>query len=198
MLIKSEMMKCLYSKYIKEFCKEEIVLGEGNLDAQIILVGEAPGRDEVRLSKPFVGMAGKNLDEFLSMLELKRSSIYITNVIKYRLSKVNPKTGRMINRPATKEDIDSSKKYLHSEINIIKPIYIVTLGNVALRAVTNDFHSSIGALHGKSYTKINDEGFMFNLYPLYHPASIIYNRNLKSIYIEDILRFKDEIKLCLR
>ncbi len=193
MLNKSEAMRRLYNKYIAEFNKEEIVLGKGNLDAKIILVGEAPGKDEVRLLRPFVGIAGKNLDEFLDILELERSSIYITNAVKYRLSKINPKTGRVINRPATKEDVVTSKEYLQGEINIIKPIYVVTLGNVALRAVTNDFNVSIGERHGRCYTIMNNEGFTFKLYPLYHPASIIYNRNLKSIYIEDILRLRSHV-----
>ena len=78
------------------------------------------------------------------------------------------------------------------EIEIISPKYIVTLGNVPLRSITGDNNISIGAVHGKLSTIVIDKA-VYNLYPLYHPASIIYNRSLKSTYIEDILRLKDEI-----
>ncbi|HHV59242.1 MAG TPA: uracil-DNA glycosylase [Clostridiaceae bacterium] len=190
---KAKMMDALYDDYKKRFCDKEIVLGTGNLEAKILMVGEAPGKDEVRLSRPFSGMAGRNLDEFLSLLDIGRSSIYITNAIKYRLAKTNPKTGRISNRPATRREIIESREYLIGEIDIINPEYIVTLGNTALWAVTGDFGLNVGTLHGKIHKILNKEKPNIKLYSLYHPASIIYNRSLKSTYIEDILRLKDEI-----
>lgn len=184
---KLKAMNSLYEKYRSEFEGEEIVFGEGNLDAKLILVGEAPGRDEVKLSKPFVGMAGKNLNEFLEIIETSRDSIYITNAVKYRLSKINPKTERVINRPATKEDITKSRDYLIKEIEIINPQYIATLGNVPLRAINNQNNITIGKVHG-TLININLSGRQYKLYPMYHPASTIYNRNLKETYIKDIQR----------
>jgi len=153
-------------------------------------VGEAPGKDEVRLSKPFVGAAGKNLSEFLEMLDIDRESIYITNAIKYRLSKINSKTGRTINRPATKEEINLNREYLLKEIDIIKPEYIVTLGNVPLKSVMSDYNINIGDVHGKLMT-VTVHSITLNLFPLYHPASVIYNQSLKKVYFEDIQKLKE-------
>ncbi|MCX8128679.1 MAG: uracil-DNA glycosylase [Clostridia bacterium] len=186
---KTDLLKSLYSEYSSEFEGNEIVLGEGNVDAKILLIGEAPGKDEVRLSKPFVGAAGKNLNEFLDILNVKREDIYITNSIKYRLSKLNPESGRVINRPATKNEININQRYLLEEIKIIKPLFIVTLGNVPLKAVTGIPEVSVGKVHG-SIMKVDIAGSGFDLYPLYHPASIIYNRSLKEVYINDILKLK--------
>jgi DNA polymerase len=179
----------LYNSYKEEFGLKEIVFGDGNKNANIMLIGEAPGKDEVKLLKPFVGAAGKNLNEFIRLLEIDREDLYITNAIKYRLSKLNPITNRIINRPAEKKEIELNKKYLYKEIEIISPKYIVTLGNVPLRAIINDSRKVIGELHGRELN-ILINGFSFILFPLYHPASIIYNKNLKELYINDINEFK--------
>ena len=182
----------LYQKYKSEFHDKEVVLGEGNPDSDILLIGEAPGRDEVKQSRPFVGMAGRNLSEFLEILQLKREEIYITNSIKYRLSKINPLTGKVVNRPATVSEIVENRDYLFNEIQIIQPKYIVTLGNVPLKAVAPDNEMSIGQVHGKLNT-INIMETEYGLFPLYHPASIIYKRELKDIYLDDIKALKELI-----
>jgi len=189
---KSEQLEELYREYKKEFEGKEIVTGDGNVDADILLIGEAPGKDEVRLAKPFVGMAGKNLSEFLELLGVKREGIYITNAIKYRLSTINPQTGRAVNRPASKEEIDRNREYLLREIEIISPRYIVTLGNVPLKSVTHDYGISIGSVHGEMKA-VSISGREYFLFPLYHPASIIYNRKLKSVYIDDIKKLRESI-----
>ena len=187
---KIDLLKSLYDKYVENFHDKEIVLGDGNVDSQLLLVGEAPGKDEVRLSKPFVGMAGKNLSEFLNVLGIERDSIYITNAIKYRLSEINPKTGRVINRPATKDEIFNNREYLVKEINIINPQYVVTLGNVPLKSILNSNKASIGSMHGE-VSKVAIGDGEFKLYPLYHPASIIYNQSIKETYINDVKRLRD-------
>lgn len=188
-MLKEELLEHLYADYKIQFQGEEIVLGEGNPDAGLLLIGEAPGKDEVRLSRPFVGMAGRNLNEFLGVLGIQRQNIYITNAIKYRLSKINPQTGRVVNRPATKEEIDRNRDFLLKEIEIIKPAYVVTLGNVPLKAVTGEADISIGTVHGelKQSAAADRE---IHLFPLYHPASIIYNQSLKETYIDDIKKLK--------
>jgi len=189
---KREQLDSLYKEYMRLFANEQIVLGDGNENCRLLLIGEAPGKDEVRLSKPFVGMAGKNLNEFLDVLGLQRQDIYITNAIKYRLSKVNPKTGRIINRPASKDEIIQNRDILLREIGIINPEVIVTLGNVPLKAVTGDWNISIGEVHGNiNHVKIDDREY--KLYPLYHPASIIYNRSLKETYSQDLMKLKKYI-----
>lgn len=175
----------LYDAYRAEFIDREIVVGEGNVYAEMVLVGEAPGKDEVKLSRPFVGMAGKNLNEFLQILGIQREDIYITNAIKYRLSEVNPKTGRVGNRPATASEIGANRRYLLDEIHLLGPKYIVTLGNVPLKALMGNTDTRIGDIHGQlnSLCIYNKE---YSLFPLYHPASIIYNQSLKSVYLKDI------------
>lgn len=192
-MTKTKALNDLYQKYKNEFEDKEIVLGDGNVNSQLLLIGEAPGKEEVKLSKPFVGMAGKNLSEFLEILKIDRQSIYITNAIKYRLSKVNEKTGRTVNRPATQDEIKKNREYLLQEIDIIKPIYIVTLGNVPLRAITDDYNKSIGEVHGAESTILILKKKYF-LFPLYHPASIIYRKSLKDIYVKDVEKLKNIIK----
>lgn len=191
---KSEQLNILYSRYREEFQGKEIVVGDGNSDSSLLLIGEAPGKDEVANSKPFVGMAGKNLAQFLEILGLKREEIYITNAIKHRLSKINPSTGRVSNRPAAKEEIEQNREYLIEEIRIIEPKFIVTLGNVPLRSVLGDNKASIGEWHGKLGTVVLNE-LEYGLYPLYHPASIIYNASLKEIYLKDIENLREIIKV---
>lgn len=182
---KSEQLNILYSKYREQFDGNDIVTGDGNPDSSLLLIGEAPGKDEVAQKRPFVGKAGKNLAQFLEILGLKRNEIYITNAIKHKLSKINPDTGRVSNRPATKKEIEENWEYLIKEISIIDPKYIVTLGNVPLRSVLKDYKASIGQVHGQlnKVVILNKE---YELYPLYHPASIIYNAALKEVYIKDI------------
>lgn len=188
-MTKQERLDTLYNKYKKEFGGNEIVLGQGSLDAGLLLIGEAPGKDEVRLGSPFVGMAGKNLSEFLNILGVQRDSIFITNAIKFRLSKVNPKTGRTVNRPATRMEIESNRRYVLDEIDIVMPEIVVTLGNVPLKSITGNNSANIGSSHGElqGLTTMDKE---YKLFPLYHPASVIYNRSLKDIYISDVVKLK--------
>lgn len=166
-----------------------IVPGEGKMDALIMLVGEAPGGEEERMGKPFVGAAGKNLDKFLNVLNIERSEIYITNVVKFRPFKLSEKTGKKINRTPNQKEINVSYPILKKEIYIIKPRIIVTLGNTPLRAVTGDKSISIGDVHG---TVMNAENTL--LFPLYHPASVIYNQKLYDVYNEDLLKLKSFIE----
>lgn len=182
---KTERLNILYRRYREQFDGKEIVTGDGNPDSSLLLIGEAPGKDEVAQARPFVGMAGKNLAHFLEILGLNREEIYITNAIKHRLSKINPDTGRVSNRPATKEEIEQNREYVIEEIDIINPKYIVTLGNVPLRSVLRDHKASIGQMHG-AINIIDVMDKEYRLYPLYHPASIIYNVALKDVYLKDI------------
>lgn len=180
----------IYNQYQKEFSEEEVVTGGGNPESHILLVGEAPGREEVKQGRPFVGAAGKNLDEFLALLNLTREDVYVTNAIKHRVSCVSKTTGRVCNRPSTKKEVRDGRDYLMREIETIRPRFIVTLGNVALSAVLGDNSEGIGAMHGR-LNEFKLDRNIFLLYPLYHPASIIYNRKLKQIYADDIFNFKN-------
>ena len=191
-MTKQEQLAEFYSDYACQFAGNEFVFGCGCFSPKLLLIGEAPGREEVKLSRPFSGAAGKYLDEFLELAGIDRDNIYITNAIKYRLSKTNPKTGRLSNRPAAREEIISSRPVLIKEIETICPMCIVTLGNVPLRAVTGRFSLNIGDSHGKPVTeRLGEKEYL--LFPLYHPASVIYNRGLKQTCETDILKLRELI-----
>lgn len=179
----------LYAKYAKEFAVGELVFGEGNIESGIVMIGEAPGKDEIRLGKPFVGLAGGNLKEFIDYVNLKREEIYVTNTIKYRLFKVNPKTGGKANRPAKTMEIKSSMPYLINELEILEPSLVITLGNVPLKAVTADFKITIGKVHGELITLGETR-----IFPLYHPASLIYNRSLIETYYSDLDKLSEILR----
>ena len=173
----------------KFFSGRKIVFGEGIVNAYILLVGEAPGGEEERLGRPFVGSAGKNLDKFLEIVKLERNNIYITNVVKLRPFKLSPKTNKPVNRPPNKEEIQFFKEYLYREIEEITPKIIVTLGNTALRAVFRDNNVIIGDYHGRLW----DEVFGFKVFPLYHPASVIYKRELEKVYLDDLAKLREAL-----
>lgn len=161
-----------------------LVFGEGNRNhAPILLIGEAPGKDETIQRRPFVGKAGKNLDEFLQAVELKREDIWITNVVKVRPMTVSPK-GTVSNRPPDKKLLAFFTPYLHREVEELAPRLIVTLGNTALHAMAGD-KVNIGETHGRVME--TEKG---RLFPLYHPASVIYNRALAEVYQDDLVRLK--------
>ena len=172
--------------------EKPIVLGEGNVNhPPVMLIGEAPGEQESLQGRPFVGKAGKNLDGFLQVLELKREDIYITNVVKIRPTKVSDK-GRVSNRPPSKEELALFTPYLMEEILLIKPQMIVTLGNFALKALCGP-RAVIGDMHGQETrvtVKHEKQEGEFALFPLYHPASIIYNRSLQEVYQADLQALK--------
>ncbi len=172
--------------------EKPIVLGEGKAEhPPVMLIGEAPGEQESRQGRPFVGKAGQNLNGFLAVLELKREDIYITNVVKIRPTKVSEK-GRTSNRPPNKEELALFTPYLMEEILRVQPQMIVTLGNVALKALCGP-KAVIGEMHGAAATvhvTHEKQEADFALFPLYHPASIIYNRSLQAVYDDDLRTLK--------
>ncbi len=169
-----------------DYAQKKLVFGEGKQNAKICMVGEAPGGDEEKQGRPFVGKAGQNLSSFLNVVGLKREEIYITNVVKFRPTNVSPKTGKFVNRPPKKTEIAFFLPYLMKELALIQPEMIVTLGNVPLKAITGDECASIGDMHG-AMAKTKDG---YQLFPLYHPAAIIYNRGLAQTYDEDLQKLK--------
>ena len=171
--------------------EKAVVFGEGNEHhPAVMLIGEAPGEQESLQGRPFVGKAGKNLDQFLDVLQLNRADIRISNVVKIRPTKISSK-GRMSNRPPTKEEIAFFVPYLYEEILLVQPQMLVTLGNTALHAIVGD--ATIGACHGQvlqTVIKAGDTEASFSVFPLYHPASIIYNRGLAQVYQDDLLSLR--------
>lgn len=182
------MLEKLYLEIEKETGRDDLVFGEGNKNADIVLIGEAPGKEEAAQKKPFVGKAGKNLSEFLDLIGLKREDIFITNAVKFRPTKVSEK-GTVSNRTPSWKEVMYYNKWLKEEIRIIAPKVVVTLGNTPLRSVYANNKIVIGDVHGK-LAKEQEYG----VFPLYHPASIIYNRSLADTYKEDILKLAQVVK----
>lgn len=169
---------------------KNFVIGDGLLTSKIMLVGEAPGAEEEKEGKPFVGKAGKMLTAFLEGIGITRDELYISNVVKIRPSKINPKSGRLNNRPPNKEEVEFFLPFLFDEIEMVSPKVIVTLGNFALCAVSGNKSAKIGEFHGKP---LEIEGNL--VFPLYHPASIIYNRSLQEVYDEDLMKLKNFLSI---
>ena len=181
------MLNEIYDRFIKKaekagYMREELVLGCGRENGGVVLIGEAPGKDEVIAQRPFVGKAGKILDEFLEKTGILREDLFITNTVKLRPYKVSVK-GTKSNRPPNSAELKLCKDCLFEELKTLSPKLIVTLGNTPLKAVLEDKTANIGTLHG-ALTERNG----FRIYPIYHPASLIYNRSLAGIYEEYLRR----------
>jgi len=185
-------------KMLSQFCSEienctlcrlhegrhKFVFGVGNPDADVMFIGEGPGYWEDMKGKPFVGKAGKVLDELLESIGLKRGDIYITNVVKCRPPE---------NRDPLPEEISACSQYLDRQILLIQPKVIVTLGRFALSYVFNKFglkEEKISNVHGKVFVVNNIFGNL-KIIPLYHPAVAVYNPNTKKILLKD---FKKLVK----
>ena len=164
-----------------------LVFGEGPAQARLMLVGEAPGEQEAMLGRPFVGKAGKLLDAFIAGTGLTRAQMYVTNTVKFRPSRVS-KAGRVVNRPPTQEEIAAFLPFLKKEIAQVDPTCVVTLGNVPLRALLGE-KETIGQAHGQ--LRRQEDRLYF---PMYHPASMIYNPGLKAIFAQDMEKLSQLIK----
>ena len=164
-----------------------LVFGEGPAQARLMLVGEAPGEQEAMLGRPFVGKAGKLLDAFIAGTGLTRGEMYVTNTVKFRPSRIS-KAGRVVNRTPTQEEIAAFLPFLKKEIAQVAPQVVVTLGNVPLRALLGE-KETIGQAHGQ--LRRQEDRLYF---PMYHPASMIYNPGLKAIFAQDMEKLGQLIK----
>ncbi len=172
---------------------DDLVFGEGPDNAPpLLLVGEAPGEQEQKLRRPFVGKAGKNLTEFLDAVALSREDIFITNVVKRRPTRISS-AGRVVNRPPNREELKAFTPFLLEEIGLVCPGAVVTLGNVPLQALMGE-KTVIGDCHGTWQRVTLPNGQSFPLFPLYHPAAVIYNRSLTEVYRRDVQTLYDTMK----
>lgn len=160
------------------------VFGQGPCNADLMLVGEAPGAAETEQGCPFMGKAGEQLNEMLKAVSLTREEIFITNAVKYRPYCVHPQRGSLKNRPPKRAEVLASAPLLRAEISLVKPRVVATLGNTPLLSLLG--RAAVGELHGKALPmEIETSGFL--LFPLYHPASVIYNRSLRPVLEADML-----------
>jgi DNA polymerase len=167
-------LKCALGEH-----RKTAVLGSGSLDAEIVLIGEAPGRKEDESGLPFVGTAGKLLDGLLESVGLRRKDIFIGNILKCKPPG---------NRRPKKAEIESCEGYLIRQLEIIKPRVIAPMGNCALSYFQSYYgfgKEVIGDAHGIVY-EIETSWGKIKLIPLYHPAAAIYRRNLIGVLEKDI------------
>lgn len=155
--------------------RTHVVFGEGNPNAEIMFVGEAPGQNEDVQNRPFVGAAGKFLAQLLSSIGLKREDVYIANVIKCRPPE---------NRSPQSEEIESCLPYLWKQIELIKPRVVCTLGNFAAQALL-DKKVAITKVRGQHFQVKN-----FFVFPMLHPAAALHQGNLRSSVEEDFQNLK--------
>ena len=166
-------------KFNKNFPNKNLVFADGNKNSQVMIIGEAPGKTEDKLKKPFVGRAGKLLDKLLGLIHLDRTKLYITNVVNYRPDK---------NRKPTSEEINEFKKLLFKHIEIIKPKFLLLLGATPATAVLNH-KGPLSAVRGKwKSTKIFNS--FYKILTTYHPAFLLRNPNKIKIMIKDIKSIK--------
>ena len=173
--LNERMAKCSQC-VLRTGCKN-VVPGEGPAEAEIMFIGEGPGAKEDELGRPFVGAAGKFLDEMLATIDLKRDEVYIANVVKCRPPQ---------NRDPLPEEVASCWPWLLEQIKIIQPKLIVTLGRHSMeRFLPNQ---KISIVHGKAMRR-EIEGIGKQIfYTLYHPAAALYNGSMREILIKDFKR----------
>lgn len=152
-----------------------LVMGDGNIDAEIVFIGEAPGKNEDEQGLPFVGAAGKFLNEMLAAANMTRSDVYITNIVKYRPPN---------NRDPLPEEKAEFWPYLLKQLQIIQPKVVITLGRHSMEYFLPGM--KISAIHGEpKRIKFGDDYLV--IIPLFHPAAALYNGSLRQTLIDDFL-----------
>lgn len=168
--------------------RHHVVCGNRKGKAQIFLAGEAPGGDEDLTGLPFTGQAGKELDYFLNVLDLSREDIYIGNVVKCRPTKPSNRGryGDFANRKPLSKEIRACADWFDEEIRLVNPKVIVTLGGVPLSRIMGK-QVKVGDFHGKDFFS---EKYQCSVFSLYHPASVIYDRSKKELYLQDLVKLR--------
>ena len=180
--IRDEVVELKQSPLYEYRCKNRYkpVIGQGDHDAKLMFVGEAPGENEAKTGVPFCGAAGRVLDELLASINLKRSEVYVTNILKDRPPN---------NRDPSPQEIELYSPFLLRQIKIIQPKIIATLGRFSMEFIMKEYDledelTKISLLHGKSFTtSVGDR--QLQIVPLYHPAVALYNASQRTTLEED-------------
>lgn len=159
-----------------------LVMGDGNLDAEIVFIGEAPGKNEDLQGLPFVGAAGKFLNEMLASINLDRSDVYITNIVKYRPPN---------NRDPLPEEKQAFWPYLIKQLQIIQPKIIITLGRHSMEYFLPGMKISL--IHGQP-KRVQFGNDKVVIMPLFHPAAALYNGSMRQTLLDDFLKVPSVIK----
>jgi len=164
--------------------RTNVVFGAGDADADLMFIGEAPGANEDKMGLPFVGQAGKLLDTLLGEIGLERRQVWICNVLKCRPP---------ANRDPHPNEIEACQDYLRSQIALIEPRVICTLGNFATKLMRGDM-TGISRLHGREEERVVGSRAV-RLYPLYHPAAALYTPSTLQMLRADFHRIPELIAL---
>lgn len=169
----------------------QLVMGDGNADADVVFIGEAPGKNEDIQGKPFVGAAGKFLNEMLEAIGLQRGEVYITNIVKYRPPN---------NRDPWPEEKTAFLPYLQAQLDIIQPEVVVTLGRHSMNCFLPDLQ--ISQVHGQpkrisiawKHQGNTQDITKLVILPLFHPAAALYNGAMRETLMEDFAKIPSVIK----
>ncbi|MBS7619352.1 uracil-DNA glycosylase [Candidatus Bathyarchaeota archaeon] len=176
---------CMECSLCEGRCKP--VLGEGNLNSELVFIGEAPGRKEDEVGRPFVGSAGQLLDRLLFGIGLSRKAVYISNVVKCRPPD---------NRRPTIEEMEACTPFLEEQLEIIKPKIIVAMGNSAISFFSKKFGFKVigmWRIHGKIFQVEAPWGKVI-LFATFHPAAALYNKDLEKILEDDFKKLSTLLK----
>jgi uracil-DNA glycosylase len=171
-ILNEKMLNC--SKCVLRSACTQVVPGEGSAEAEIMFIGEGPGQKEDKLGRPFVGAAGKFLDEMLGVIKMKRENVYIANVVKCRPPQ---------NRDPSPEEAESCWPWLMEQIKLISPKLVITLGRHSMERFLPG--QKISQLHGKALRRNIPELGVYVFYALYHPAAALYNGSMREVLISD-------------
>lgn len=164
------------------------VPGEGDADAKLMFIGEAPGAQEDKLGRPFVGASGKFLAEMLEDIGMAREEVYITNIVKFRPPN---------NRDPRKEEIEACLPYLIEQIKVIQPKLVIFLGRHSMNVFFPEL--KIGQAHGqavKKTVKFDSDLTLEQVFlPLYHPAAALYNGSMRKLLQEDFNKIPKILEL---
>jgi DNA polymerase len=180
--LNDKMLKC--NRCVLRGTCNQVVPGEGSADAEIMFIGEGPGKKEDELGRPFVGAAGKFLDEMLASIKLKRENVYIANVVKCRPPE---------NRDPLPKEAETCWPWLEAQVKIINPKVIVTLGRHSMERFLPG--QKISEVHGKALRRDIPGLGKRVFFTLYHPAAALYNGSLRATLLADFKKLPKVLKL---
>ena len=178
-MTRNQKLEYIFNAVRMAYPKRTLVFNDGSPDCQIMIVGEAPGKDEEVQGKPFVGRGGKLLNATLETLGWKRSDFYVSNILKYR-----PQDNFGGTLTPTPEEIEKFRPALEKEIEIVAPRLIVVLGRISMMGL--GIEGSMSANHGRIIEKDGRK-----ILVIYHPAAILRNINLEPVFREDLGKIKE-------
>ena len=165
--------------------RQTVVFGAGNADADLMFVGEAPGANEDRQGVPFVGQAGRLLEQLLGEIGLERSDVFIANVLKCRPPG---------NRDPHPQEIENCRPYLFRQLELIAPRVVCTLGNFSTKLLRADPATGITRLHGREEVRVIGPRAV-RLYPIFHPAAALYTPRMLETLRADFVRLPELLAL---